>query len=40
MPFNLDLKSLIVGAVLAMYVIPWLLGMLNRPKSTAATANV
>jgi hypothetical protein len=38
MPFGLDLKSLIVGAVLAMYVIPYLMSLVNRPKSTAAPA--
>jgi hypothetical protein len=38
MPFGLDIKSLIIGGILAMYVIPWLMGMLNRPKSTAAPA--
>lgn len=38
MPFNLDLKSLVIGAVLAMYVIPYLMGMVNRPRSTAAPA--
>jgi hypothetical protein len=34
MPFGLDLKSLIVGAIIAMYVVPFVLGLINRPKST------
>lgn len=40
MPFGLDIKSLIVGAILAMYVVPWVMGMLNKPKASTATANV
>jgi len=36
MPFGLDLKSIIVGAAIAYFVVPWVLAMLNRPKSTAA----
>lgn len=33
MPFGLDLKSLIVGALIAWFVIPWIMGMLNRPQT-------
>jgi hypothetical protein len=38
MPFGLDIKSLIVGAILAMYVFPWIMSLVNRPKSTASPA--
>lgn len=34
MPFGLDLKSLIVGALLVYFVMPWVLGMLNKPKAS------
>jgi len=37
MPFGLDLKSLIVGALLVWFVLPWVMGMLSR-KSSPATA--
>jgi antibiotic biosynthesis monooxygenase (ABM) superfamily enzyme len=30
MPFGLDVKSLIVGVLLAYFVIPWLMGLMNR----------
>lgn len=36
MPFGLDLKSLIVGALLVWFVLPWIMSFINRPKSTAA----
>lgn len=36
MPFGLDLKSLIVGAVFAMFVLPWLTGLINRPAAQRA----
>lgn len=36
MPFGLDLKSLIVGALLVWFVVPWVMSLLNRPKNTAA----
>lgn len=36
MPFGLDLKSLIVGAVLVYWVLPLILGALNRPKVSKA----
>jgi antibiotic biosynthesis monooxygenase (ABM) superfamily enzyme len=35
MPFGLDIKSLVVGFLIAYFVVPWVLAMLNRPKSTA-----
>lgn len=37
MPFGLDLKSIIVGILIAMFVIPWVTGMLNRPKAAKPT---
>lgn len=36
MPFGLDLKSIIVGILLVMFVIPWVMGMLNKKKGTVA----
>lgn len=36
MPFGLDLKSIIVGIILVMFVFPWVTGMLNRKGSPAA----
>jgi hypothetical protein len=35
MPFGLQLKSMIVGALIAYFVLPWLLGLI-RPKATQA----
>lgn len=35
MPFGLDLKSIVVGMLVAYFVIPWVTGMLNRPKTAA-----
>lgn len=29
MPFGLDLKSLIVGALIAMFVVPWVMGLIS-----------
>lgn len=34
MPFGLDLKSIILGIIFAYYVLPRLVGMVNRPKGT------
>jgi hypothetical protein len=34
MPFGLDLKSVIVGIVFAMWVLPWILGMFARGKAS------
>lgn len=38
MPFGLDLKSLIVGILLAYFVIPWLQAALMRNRQPAVTA--
>lgn len=35
MPFGLDIKSIVVGMLLAYFAIPWITGMLNRPKTAA-----
>lgn len=36
MPFGLDLKSIIVGALLVWFVIPWVMRLFNRPTQSAA----
>jgi hypothetical protein len=36
MPFGLDLKSIVLGMLLAYFAIPWILGMLNRGKTAVA----
>lgn len=38
MPFGLDLKSLIVGALLVWFVVPWVMSFMNRGKTTPANA--
>lgn len=38
MPFGLDLKSLILGALLVWFVLPWVTGMLGRKNSAPAVA--
>jgi hypothetical protein len=38
LPFGLDIKSIIVGILLAMFVIPWVTGLLNRPSTSKAVA--
>jgi hypothetical protein len=38
MPFGLQLKSLIVGALLAMYVVPWLLSLVASRRTAPAPA--
>jgi len=38
MPFGLDFKSLIVGALIAYFVLPWVLGMVGSRKSTPKAA--
>lgn len=38
LPFGLDLKSLIVGAIFVWFVLPWLMGMFNRATSRNAPA--
>lgn len=37
MPFGLDLKSLIVGALLVWFVLPWIMGFFSRAKSSTQT---
>jgi hypothetical protein len=37
MPFGLELKSLIVGALLALFVWPWLASFIAGKRSSAAT---
>lgn len=36
MPLGLQLKSVIVGFLLAWFVMPWVLSMVNRPHAKAA----
>jgi hypothetical protein len=38
MPFGLDFKSLVIGAVLALYVYPMLVGMLGKKSVTSQAA--
>ncbi len=38
MPFGLDLKSIIVGVLIAMFVVPWVTGLLNRPAQSRTAA--
>ncbi len=38
MPFGLDLKSLIVGILLAYFVIPWIMSMTMRNRQPAPAA--
>lgn len=38
MPFGLDLKSLIVGILLAYFVIPWIQSLVMRTRQPAVTA--
>lgn len=38
LPFGLDLKSLVVGVLVAYFLIPWLMGMFSRAKATSAPA--
>jgi hypothetical protein len=37
LPFGLDLKSVIVGVVVAYFVVPWVMGFISARKS-AGTA--
>lgn len=37
MPFGLDLKSVIVGILIFMFVIPWVSNMLNSRKGAPAS---
>lgn len=36
LPFGLELKSIVVGMLLAYFVVPWVLGMFNRGRATPA----
>lgn len=38
LPFGLDLKSIVVGVLIAYFAIPWVMGMLNRPSQAKAVA--
>jgi len=38
MPFGLDLKSLILGALLVWFVLPWVTGMLGRKSGNSQAA--
>jgi hypothetical protein len=38
MPFGLDLKSIIVGALLVWFVLPWVTAMLGKKTSAKAAA--
>lgn len=34
LPFGLDLKSVIVGVLVAYFVVPWLMSFFNRPATS------
>lgn len=36
LPLGLDLKSLVAGALIAYFVVPWIMGMLASRKSNSA----
>ncbi len=36
LPFGLDFVSLIVGVLFAMFVLPWLMGLLTRGRTKDA----
>jgi hypothetical protein len=36
MPFGLDLKSVIVGAVFVWFVLPWIMGFISKAKTKEA----
>lgn len=38
MPFGLDIKSLIVGILLALFVWPWVMGMIGRNRAPKAAS--
>lgn len=38
LPLGLDLKSIIVGALFVYFVLPWVLGMVNRPATSRTAA--
>lgn len=38
MPFGLDFKSVVVGIVLALFVYPWIMGLINSRTSNTTSA--
>lgn len=38
LPFGLDLKSLIVGALIVYFVVPFIMSRLNRPMTSKTDA--
>jgi hypothetical protein len=38
MPLGLDLKSVIVGVLFAYFVLPFIMGLINKPKAQKAAA--
>lgn len=38
MPFGLDLKSIIVGVLLAWFVVPYVTALINRPGAQRASS--
>ena len=38
LPFGLDLKSVIVGVLVAYFVVPWVMALINRPMTSKNTA--
>ena len=38
LPFGLDLKSIIVGALLVWFVLPWVMSLVNRPATSKQNA--
>lgn len=40
LPFGIDLKSVIVGVLIAYFVVPWVMGMVSSRKSNSAAPTV
>jgi len=38
MPFGLDIKSIVVGMLLAYFVLPMVMGLFNKPTAQRAAA--
>lgn len=38
LPFGLDLKSVLVGALIAYFAVPWVLGMVASRRQPASAA--
>lgn len=38
LPFGLELKSIIVGALLVWFVLPWVMSLVNRPTTSKQAA--